>query len=195
MTAQPMEQPFGAHLDAGGGRIQPGAFGSSRRLSEIAHLFADPDRARALARADDVEVYSGSTAPVPERDGHVGLATTRIEPGTVGPEFFMTHGHVHQLAQAEAYITLAGHGGLLLRRGTDIAWVEMRPSVMGYIPPGWSHRTMNLGATPFTFLAVYPRLAGHDYASVAREGMGARVLQSGSGYRVLRDDGVEIAAG
>ena len=34
------------------------------------------------------------------------------------------------------------------------------------------------------FLAVYPGDAGHDYETVLREGMGARVVRSDSGYEV-----------
>jgi glucose-6-phosphate isomerase len=106
----------------------------------------------------------------------------------------MTHGHLHRLLEGEAYIGMAGQGGLLLRRGTEVAWVEMQAGIVGHIPPGWAHRTVNVGEEPFTFLAVYPRLAGHDYPPVAREGMGARVLRARFGYRVVRDDGTEIAA-
>lgn len=64
--------------------------------------------------------------------------------------------------------------------------MEMGPGV-GYVPPGWAHRTINAANEPFRFLAVYPGTAGHDYEAVARTGMGARVVRSTDGYRVTPD--------
>ena len=58
------------------------------------------------------------------------------------------------------------------------------PDAVGYIPPGWAHRTVNVGEEPFRFLAVYPGAAGHDYGFVEEHGMGARVYKDRQGYRV-----------
>ena len=106
----------------------------------------------------------------------------------------MTHGHRHIKPQGEVYFGLSGHGGLLLRHGPEVVWLEMLPGVVGHIPAGWTHRTVNVGTEPFVFVAFYPRLSGHDYTPVAREGMGARVLKTTMGYRVVRDDGTELFA-
>ena len=188
-------RPFTTTLTPTTGDIQPAGRDNARRLSELADLFADSSRARAMAAQEDLVIYTGSTADVPEVEGEVGLATTRIEPGTVGEEFFMTHGHRHSKPQGEIYLALSGHGGLLLRRGTDVVWRGMRPGIAGHIPAGWAHRTVNIGLKPFVFVALYPRLAGHDYSPIAAEGMGARVVATRTGYRVIKDDGSELYTG
>jgi glucose-6-phosphate isomerase len=59
----------------------------------------------------------------------------------------------------------------------------MGPDVAGYVPPGWTHRTVNVDNEPFRF----PGAAGHDYVAVAGTGMGARVVRSADGYRVAPD--------
>jgi glucose-6-phosphate isomerase len=99
----------------------------------------------------------------------------------------MTKGHAHTAPEGELYVGLVGRGVLLLHDGREARAVEMGPRVAGYVPPGWSHRTVNVANEPFRFLAVYPGTAGHDYEVVARTGMGARVVRSTDGYRVTPD--------
>jgi glucose-6-phosphate isomerase len=96
----------------------------------------------------------------------------------------MTKGHRHTAPEGEVYEGLAGRGGLLLFDGTRHRWIELAPGSVGYIPPGWAHRTVNTGREPFRFLAVYPGAVGHDYEAVLRDGMGARVVRDGDGYEV-----------
>jgi oxalate decarboxylase/phosphoglucose isomerase-like protein (cupin superfamily) len=43
---------------------------------------------------------------------------------------------------------------------------------------------VNVGSEPFVFLAVFFGNAGHDYASIERDGFAVRVLADGDGYRV-----------
>jgi glucose-6-phosphate isomerase len=64
----------------------------------------------------------------------------------------------------------------------------MAPGTIGYIPPGWAHRSVNVGSDPYSFLAVYPGGAGHDYQWVLDNGMGYRALNDGSGGVTLVDD-------
>jgi glucose-6-phosphate isomerase len=61
----------------------------------------------------------------------------------------------------------------------------MTEGVIGYIPPGWAHRSVNTGDEPYSFLAVYPGSAGHDYGWVLDHGMGSRVLRDGDGHRLV----------
>jgi hypothetical protein len=53
--------------------------------------------------------------------------------------------------------------------------VPIQPGVLGYIPPGWTHRSVNTGDEPFVFISVYPALSGQNYEPVRRSGLGARV--------------------
>src|SRR5207302_10549864 len=129
---------------------------------------------------------------VPAVSGEIGFALTSIRPGTIGDEFFMTRGHVHERPEGEVYFCLSGAGGVLLRRDASVRWIEMAPQHVVSIPPGWAHRTVNVGSDPFRFLAAYPADLSNDYRSVRVAGIGARVVRSGPEYRVLDDDGGEL---
>ena len=73
------------------------------------------------------------------------------------------------------------HGGLLMFDGERTEWLDMLPGTIGYIPPGWAHRSVNTGDEPYAFLAVYPGGAGHDYGWVLEHGMGSRAYRAASG--------------
>jgi glucose-6-phosphate isomerase len=93
----------------------------------------------------------------------------------------MTKGHQHPRPRGEIYLGLSGTGGLLLFDGADPQWIPMEPGTIGYIPPGWAHRSVNTGDEPYRFLAVYPGDAGHDYDWVRENGMGQRVVRGQRG--------------
>lgn len=181
--------PFAARLGRDG-KVSPEGRGGIRRLSEVAFLFDDVEQVVAIGQELDPVIYSTSTAPVPEAEGHVGFNLTRIEPGCVGGEFYMTHGHIHVRPDGETYIGQSGRGGIVLSRNGEIKWLEIPAGVVGYIPPGWTHRSVNTGTTPFIFTSVYPALSGQNYEPVRRYGLGARVFSTGNGgYRVVNSQG------
>jgi len=177
-------QPFAAALDPRSGRVTPAGPLQARRLSALEGLYADAGAWRAAVDAGDPLVYTVSAAPVPEHPGEVPFSITTIEPGDVAGELFMTKGHWHTAPEGEVYEGMSGRGGLLLFDGTTHRWIDLTDGAVGYIPPGWAHRTVNTGDEPFRFLAIYPGAAGHDYETVLREGMGARVMRTGDGYDV-----------
>jgi glucose-6-phosphate isomerase len=185
----PIFTPFAARLDPLSGAVRPELVSGTRRLSAMTGLFSDEKALRRRVKVDDVVVYATSTAPVPSRESHVGFNQTRIEPGDVGGELFMTHGHIHVQDSAEVYIGQSGVGGILLSKGNDLAWVSMEPNVAGYIPPGWTHRSVNTGTEPFVFISFYPALSGQNYEPVRKYGLGARVMRTSSGYRVVAKSG------
>jgi glucose-6-phosphate isomerase len=100
----------------------------------------------------------------------------------VDGEFFMTKGHQHPDAQGEVYLGLSGVGGVLMHDCVHTEWVEIQRGVIAYIPPGWAHRSVNIGDHEYSFLAVYPGSAGHDYSWVVEHGMGERVYASAGSY-------------
>jgi glucose-6-phosphate isomerase len=162
----------------------PGARVDEVRASDLRGLVSDDRALEALVASGDPVVYRVVTAPGGLAEG-LGLAVTTIEPGEVGDELFMTRGHVHRDASAETYVCTEGHGGLLLSDGERAEWLELGPGDVAPIPAGRAHRTVNVGPERFSFLAVYELGAGNDYETVARRGMGARVLRFGDGYRVV----------
>ena len=61
----------------------------------------------------------------------------------------------------------------------------MSPGSIGYIPPGWAHRSVNVSDTAYRFLAVYPGSAGHDYQWVLDHGMGARAKRLADAFELV----------
>jgi glucose-6-phosphate isomerase len=157
----------------------PGVRESSKRLRELAPLFRD-SKAAADLDPDTVVCRVKSWMPVAEgADGGLFWGTTTIEPGKVGDEYFMTHGHFHATRnKAEFYATLRGEGALILMDETGRTWFEaMNPGTVHYIPGGVAHRVANTGAGPLAFAACWPSDAGHDYAVIRARGFGARLRE------------------
>jgi glucose-6-phosphate isomerase len=153
----------------------------TRRMSSLEGLFAAEDLRRRAAEQDDPIVYTVASSPVPELPRELPQSITTILPGTLGGEFYMTKGHQHPDPQGEIYLCLRGTGGLLTFDGRRTSWIEMTPGVIGYMPPGWAHRSVNTGDEEYQFLAVYPGSAGHDYQWVVANGMGERIFAGPSG--------------
>lgn len=177
--------PYRLTMDVADGSITPRGPTLTRRLSDLRGLFADRQAWEADLLAEDRIVYSVCSSPVPEIDREVAQSITTIMPGVCAGELYMTKGHQHPDAQGEIYLGLAGVGGLLLFDGERSEWVDMGEGVLGYIPPGWAHRSVNVGREPYKFLAVYPGCAGHDYQWVLDHGMGKRALRSGDGVTLI----------
>jgi glucose-6-phosphate isomerase len=122
----------------------------------------------------------------PVADGTVGglfWGATVLQPGLVGEEFFMTHGHFHAIRdRAEFYATVNGTGAMLFMDEDDNFWSqEMAPGSVHYIPGKAAHRVVNTGNTPLVFLASWPSDAGHDYARIRTTGFNKRmVLRNGA---------------
>ena len=176
--ATPPISPFVLTLDTSNATVEPQGPTLERRMSDLRGLFADVQAwERAVADGDPV-VYTVVSSPVPEVPRELPQSVTTIYPGATGGEFWMTKGHQHPDPQGEIYLGLSGRGGLLLFDGERTEWLEISPGVVGYIPPGWAHRSVNIGDEPYRFLAVYPGSAGHDYGWVLEHGMGLRARKS-----------------
>jgi glucose-6-phosphate isomerase len=180
-AVQPVE-PTLITFDATAGTLSPAGPVLRRRMSDLEGLFADGEAWRAAIDSGDPVVYEVASSPVPEAEGELPQSITTIHPGTVSGEFHMTKGHQHTTFQGEIYLGLSGVGGLLLFDGIEPRWIPMSQGTIGYIPPGWAHRSVNVGDEPYRFLAVYPGNAGHDYNWVLQNGMGYRV-RSGDGEK------------
>ena len=172
-------------VDVAAGTLSPEGPTLVRRLSDLEGLFRDQDAWRREVAVDDRVVYQVSSSRVPEAPRELPQSITTILPGACGSELYMTKGHQHPDPQGEIYLGLAGTGGLLLHDGERTEWVDMAAGVVGYIPPGWAHRSVNTGNEPYRFLAVYPGSAGHDYGWVIEHGMGRRVMRTDTGHRLV----------
>jgi glucose-6-phosphate isomerase len=161
---------------------------TERRLHDLSGVFADTAAYEAACLAGNPLVYSVQifTPGGGEGDLHVGYGT--IEPGTVGSEFFMTKGHVHERAEmAEVYIGLRGKGYMLLqdvRDGGNRA-VELGEGRIVYVPGHTAHRTVNSGSGRLAYFGIYSAAAGHDYRRIAEDDFDAVVLRGAAGPRLV----------
>jgi len=150
-----------------------------RRLSDMRGMFQDDEAAEAMIAAGDPVLYRFYAADTPDAPPHLRFGTTVVRPGKVGDEYFMTRGHYHALeATPEVYFCLAGRGCFVMETRQGAAAEEfVEPGHAVYIPPGWAHRSVNVGPADLVFFYACPGGAGHDYATFARQGFGRIVVE------------------
>ena len=178
-------EPRAFPLDPDTGLLRGTGTSYAKRLRDLEGLYADAVAFEALAagRGDEV-VYEVTDHRPSEAAGDVITGTTRMSPGRVGDEFFMTRGHLHAIPdRPEMYFGLAGRG-LMLMESPDgrPSVVEIRPGTVCYVPPFWIHRSINVGDEDFAMLFCYPADAGQDYEIIRRSnGLARRVVADGDG--------------
>jgi glucose-6-phosphate isomerase len=147
---------------------------TARHLSQMRGTYQDLRATDAMIAAGDPLLYQVYDADIPDATPHLLFGTTVIYPGRVGSEYSMTKGHYHAVEHtAEVYYCLKGRGIILMEtRGHEVAAQHVERGQAVYIPPGWAHRSVNVGDDEFVFFFAYPGGAGHDYE--AFEGLGFR---------------------
>ncbi|HSW35766.1 MAG TPA: glucose-6-phosphate isomerase family protein [Candidatus Limnocylindrales bacterium] len=172
-------EPFAVDINLENGHVSPPARLLTRRLSDLKGLFSDEEAYTRALEKDNSPLYDVYEIPVPKEEGHLLSCTTLIYPGKIGNEYYFTKGHFHTTEnRAEIYTCLQGEGYLLMAtRQGDVKSIFMKPGVSAYIPPYWSHRTLNCGKMPFVFYGVWPGDAGHDYQSIVENKFPLRVLE------------------
>lgn len=186
------DSPFSTQIGAAGS-MDPHDLVDERRLGQMAGAFAD----RAAVEAADPEcvVYRAYQSGTDGTAEDLLVRTTTITPGTVGSEFHMTKGHHHVRDSGEFYYGMSGDGLVVMQdRSGQVVTEPMPPGSMVYVPPGWAHRSVNVGREDFVFLAVYFSDAGHDYAAIERSGFAVRVLATDDGYAVVPSNGIEASS-
>jgi len=179
----PEPRSFDVDLDAG---LMTGADSRyQKRLADLAGLYADENAFDALAAAQGERIAYEVTDYRPSTQrGDLITGITRMEPGKVGNEFFMTRGHIHaNIERPELYFGLKGHGLMLMEAPDgDTRIVELRANTVCYVPPRWIHRSVNLGHDDFVMLFCYPADSGQDYAIIEQSnGMRVRIVDDGNG--------------
>ncbi len=163
-TAEIVE-PFHAAIDLAEGTMAEPDRHLVRRASDMHGYYADESALRKLIDgAGDPLHYEVFERAVPEERGHLLFCISKLQPGLVGEEFFMTKGHYHsQSGTAEIYLCLRGRGYMLMQTaGGRCAAEPMQRNRLVYVPPHWAHRSINTGREPLISLCVYPAEAGHD---------------------------------
>lgn len=146
------------------------------RCGDLSGVFHDRTAWQAIPA--DTPVYQVEMLNSPQGEGEFFAGTTHLNPGRVGEEFYMTRGHFHQRReQGEVYFGLRGSGLLLLQDEQGSARLEqVSPGSVHIIPGFTAHRLINTGSDILSALAVWPSVAGHDYAALT-QGFTLRVLE------------------
>jgi glucose-6-phosphate isomerase len=151
---------------------------SSKTIGDLHRIFSEAVQADRM-NANEVVYRVQWWAPVSAGvAGGLFWGVTTIEPGKVGEEYFMTHGHFHaDRTRAEYYGTVTGQGMLIRMDEDRKTWgEEMSPGSLHYIDGRHAHRVANTGDTPLIFWACWPSDAGYDYATIAECGFGGRLI-------------------
>lgn len=167
-------------IDLTTGLLKEGTYITSvKRMKDLQGVFQDN---QAFMECDqDQIVYSVQACMDEENSAEGGLywGTTKIEPGKIGNEFYMTRGHFHsKLQTAEYYWGISGKGMLICMDMNRNCWAEeISPGSLHYIRKGIAHRVSNTGSTPLVFNACWPSDAGHNYEEIEQNGFSARLLE------------------
>jgi glucose-6-phosphate isomerase, archaeal len=144
----------------------------TRRASDMRGYYKDAAALDAIIQAGDPVHYEVFEKVIPEEYGHLLLCISKLYPGDVGGECFMTKGHYHTVAgTGEVYLCVKGDGYMVMKttdgRTNEQKMVRNR---MVYVPPFWAHRSVNTGGVPLISFCVYPADAGHNYGDIEKEG-------------------------
>ena len=184
----PKLDPFTVTMNLANGQLEPDLGSFERRLVDMKRRLVDMTGMYSSDVEDrDRLIYTVHLMQVPEENSEIQCSTTILEPGTVGDEFHMTKGHFHKVRdRSEVYVGLSGTGMLVMATEDGRHAVEpMEPGTVNYVPGGWAHRSVNVGAEPLVFFAAYVGDAGHDYATIEEEGFPVVVLKGNDGPRVV----------
>jgi len=180
MTAMVAERmtPWGVDIDLADGAMRDPDCVLVRRASDMRGYYRDEDALKRLIADSDPVLYEVFEKEIPAAYGHLSLCISKLYPGRVGDECFMTKGHYHTIScTAEVYLCLCGTGYMLMKTTGGLCEAEaMRRNRMVYVPPHWAHRSINTGSDPLISFCVYPGDAGHNYGDIASEGFPKRVF-------------------
>ena len=181
-------QPFAVAITGTTGVVRPAGATETieRRLADMRGAYQDAQAADDLIATTNPVLYRVHAAAIPDEPEHLVFGTTVLQPGKVGDEFFMTKGHFHEVERtAEVYHCLSGRGVILMEtRDGDTAEQLLEPRQAVYIPPGWAHRSVNVGDEPFVFFYAMPGGAGHDYRTFEEIGF-RRIVVERDGEAVI----------
>lgn len=155
----------------------PDVIHKKKFLNQLNGLFEDAAAFKDLA-GDQVVYEVDAWCPVPNgTEGGLFFGLTHLYPGIVGDEYFMTHGHFHEMAnRAEYYWGIEGEGMLILMdKDGNTRGEAMFPGSLHYIPGFTAHRVANTGNRILRFGACWPSDAGHNYGTIKTEGFSKRV--------------------
>jgi glucose-6-phosphate isomerase len=176
------DYPKSVEFDFSSGEFSPREKTVERHVSDLGMMFNDKAAVKADIDAGDPLVYEIFYYGFPTSKSDMALGTTRIQPGTVGNEYYMTKGHFHEADdQPEIYFCVQGEGYLIMETiDGEFRAEKWQKGTITHIPPMWAHRAINTGDEPLVFVATYHLSAGHTYDHVAEKGFSKRIIKEGT---------------
>jgi glucose-6-phosphate isomerase, archaeal len=180
-----IREPISCRVALDSGTLNGASGRYTKTFGDLAGLYED-DTAFEVAREalGDAVVYEVTDCRPSNAAGDMIFGVTRMMPGKVGREYFMTRGHIHgNPDRPEVYYGQAGNGVMLMESPTgETRVVDIGPQTICYVPPYWIHRSVNTGDRDFVMMFAYPADSGQDYDIIARSnGMRSRIVDDGSG--------------
>ncbi|MHC4636517.1 MAG: glucose-6-phosphate isomerase family protein [Planctomycetota bacterium] len=150
-----------------------------RNASVMRGYYKNDAALETIIEMDDPLHYETFECEIPEEYGHMIYGLSKLQPGVVDEECFMTKGHYHTITETgEVYLCLEGQGYILMKtQGGQFRAEKMTRGGLIYVPPYWAHRSVNTGNGPLTTLFIYPADAGHNYGDITEEGFPKRVFK------------------
>ncbi|MGD0731319.1 MAG: glucose-6-phosphate isomerase family protein [Terracidiphilus sp.] len=152
---------------------------SFKTLQDLKLVFRDSSAIDDLGPGHEVYRVRWWAPAKPGTEGGLFWGLTLLQPGKVGEEYFMTHGHFHgNRSRAEFYGTVSGSGMLIQMNTERRTWGEiMTKGSLHYVRGENAHRIANTGNVPLLIWACWPTDAGYDYEAIADRGFSARLVE------------------
>jgi glucose-6-phosphate isomerase, archaeal len=162
---------------------------AQRRLSEMQEYFSDREAIKSILVGSNPLIYEYWEMEYAGVGNGVSFGMTRIQPGQIGNEYYLTKGHFHADGLGdEMHHTLGGQGiALLLDREENTTYMEMQPGRMCYYPGHLAHRTINTGLDPLIFVGIWPPHIVHDYETLKRSGFPRLVVPGQTGPELINN--------
>ena len=181
----PLIEPGLCSVDVEKGELGGATNRYVKTLNDLAGIYQDQHAYESLlAKSGNSVVYEVTDYKPSQNPGDMIIGVTKMQPGKVGSEYFLTRGHIHAKPnRPEMYYGEKGRGLMLLESPAgDIRIVEIAPRTMCYVPPYWIHRSVNVGHDDLVMTFAYPADSGQDYDIIAKSGgMRQRIVDDGNG--------------
>ncbi|MFD2651492.1 glucose-6-phosphate isomerase [Brucella rhizosphaerae] len=180
-----LREPIASVVDPKNGGMSGNTGRYEKRLNDLVGLYGDEKAFEALrATYGETVVYDVEDFKPGNQSGDLIYGITRMNPGRVGNEFFLTRGHIHAKAdRPEIYYGQSGSGLMQLESPAgETRIVEITAQTICYVPPFWIHRSINTGDTDLVMVFAYPSDSGQDYGIIEQSnGMRHRVIAKAEG--------------
>jgi glucose-6-phosphate isomerase len=186
--AMRLHEPAVCHVSVPTGRLENASGRYTKQLSALVGLYEDAGAFAVALQKGDPVVYEVTDYRPSAVGGDLIFGVTRMSPGRIGQEFYLTRGHIHAKAnRTEIYYGESGQGVMLLESPNgDVRAMPLGPGDICYVPAYWIHRSVNVGDVDLVMTFAYPADSGQDYEIIARSGgMKSRVVADGRGWKLI----------